>query len=349
MARKLEIATLEQAARDYAAMWLQPDRKSRSGKVFIAGPGRVLQDFYSASFKDEFEFLVNGDAGIKAWLGGKALADFEKRGKEVFKPRSDKVFAETLKRKLAIDPDGNHIEGAIGTVQVGVRPIAVRMFEVETKESVRRRRESGQKIHVPGRTDRQTIMIPRLYHWPVYAGEAEERAANSRAVDELPEDALPTTPDGRLPADLGAAIVNISIEAAQAGLDAMLARLDEGSTAASLRGRTGTMPVDPDASETGTLLFTCVMSDPAFPASADDGPDALATASPITDDSSADATGTLTYGRLGATGTGADDHFDLNAGTSDAAFILNTVSIVSGAVVSVTSITARLPQGPTAT
>ena len=39
---------------------------------------------------------------------------FEKLAKEHFGPRSDKQFAKELKDRLAVDPNGNHIAGAIG-------------------------------------------------------------------------------------------------------------------------------------------------------------------------------------------------------------------------------------------
>lgn len=348
MGRHLELPTLEEAARHYAGEWMRPDRKSPSGNVFVGGPSYVLQDFYNFTFKDEFDIILEN---FRGYLGSKAIAEFEARSKSIFTPREDEVFDALLKEKLAIDREGNHIPGVIGTTEVGVRPIDRRLFMVESTPSILYRRANGLKKDWP---EKQMVERVGLYTWPVYAGEAEERIAAEKGErkfvgDELPANAFPTLPDGRRPGPLNATNPNISIEAAQAGLDAITARLDEGSTAATIRGRTGSQPVDPDASETGTLLFTLTMSDPAFPASADDTPHALATASAITQDSSADATNTLTYCRVGATGTGADDHIDGSAGTSAADFIFNTVAIVSGAVVTMTSFTITLPQGATAT
>lgn len=322
MPRTLEVATLEGAAKHYAGEWMRPDRKSPSGKVFVGGPSYVLQDLFNATYKDEHDALVKG---VKEWLGGKALAEFEKKAKETFAPREDKVFQALLKEKLAVDPNGNHIAGAIGTVQLGNRIVGVR-----TK--IRKTRRFGE------------VMVRKSEYWPVYAGEPEERAAGSTRPDPLPADAEPWPLS-----ELHATNPNISAEAAIAALDAIVDSLDEGSTAATIRGRTGSQPADPDATETGTLLFTLTMSDPAFGAAGDDTPGAIATADTITDDSSADATNTLTYCRCGATGTGADDHIDGSAGTSSADFVFNTVSIVSGAVVSMTSFTVSLPQGATAT
>jgi len=129
-----------------------------------------------------------------------------------------------------------------------------------------------------------------------------------------------------------------------AACNAVVDALDGGTTAATIRGRTGTQPADPDAAESGTLLFTLTCTDPAFGGAVDGAPGGVATASAITDDSSADATGTLTYCRAGATGTGADDIIDGEAGTSGADFNFNTVSIVSGSTVSMTSWTVTMPQ-----
>jgi|GEM_PF-2363942 len=347
MGRQLDIDTLQIAARHFASEWMRDDRKNPSRKLFIGGPSYVLQEFYNFSYKDEFERLVNADDGIKAWLSGKALADFETRSGKVFSPRDDAVFANLLREKLAIDPDGNHIDGVIGTVQVGVRPIAKRIFNVEARDSIARRKRLGLSIS-DGADEREMIQAVRLLVWPVYAGEAEERAAESSSPDVLPEDAMPTLPDGRRPGGVGATNPNISAESAIAALDAIVDSLDEGSTAATIRGRTGAQPDDPDDTESGTLLFTLTMSDPAFGAASDDTPGAIATAETVTDDASADATGTLGYCRAGATGTGADDHIDGSAGTSDADFIFNTLAIVSGATVSMSSFTVSLPQGSSA-
>lgn len=152
---------------------------------------------------------------------------------------------------------------------------------------------------------------------------------------------------------LSAQNMNVSAEIALLALDAMLDGLDEGTGAAVIQGRTGAQPADPDAATTGTLLFTLVMTDPAFAAASDQADGTVqAAASTITDDSSADATGTLGYCRVSATNDGAtplDDHIDGEAGTSGADFNFNTLSIVSGATVSMSSYTVTLDQGTTAT
>lgn len=349
MARALDVSTLQGFAEHLAGEWLRPDRKSPSGNLFVGGKSYVVQELYQIDFKDEFELILRGAGGIRDWMGPAALTQFEAAAKERFAPREDAVFERLLREKLAIDPNGNHIEGAIGTVQVGVRPVHLRRFNVETLHSIRRRKARGLPIHAEGREDRELVSKEMLVTWPVYAGEELERRAGSSRPDELPEDAFPTGPDGRMAGAVGANVPTISAEAAIAAVDAVVDLLDEGDAAASIRGRTGSQPADPDATESGTLLFTLPMSDPAFAGAVDDTDGTVsATADTITDDSSADATGTLGYCRAGATGTGADDHIDGEAGTSGADFNFNTLSIVSGATVSMTSFVVGLPQGSTA-
>lgn len=348
MTRQLDTATLDDAGRDYARMFLGSSQRSPSGKFWIDGPERVFQDLFNFHFKDEFDHVLGA---MKANLGDRAVADLEREQNKRFPQRTDKVYDALLKERLAIDRNGNHIEGARGLVVVGKRPIMMTMAEVEKRWSIRRRKEMGLPLHVPGRDDRVTHMVQRMEYWPVYAGEAEERGADriGGMIDELPPGALLTLPDGRLATGIGANVPTFSAESIIGAVDFVADSLDEGSTAATIRGRTGTQPADPDASETGTLLFTLTCSDPAFGGAADDGDGTVScTASSITDDSSADATGTLGYCRAGATGTGADDHIDGEAGTSSADFVFNTLSIVSGAVISMTSFVIHMSQGSTA-
>lgn len=340
MPRKLDIATLDNAARDYARQWGRPDVPAPSGKVHREGPSWVLESLYNATFKDEHDYLVDA---IKAWLSPRHLSAFEVRAAEVFKPRSDETYAKLLKDHLAIDPDGNHIPGAIGSVQVGTRFIKTVPMEVKTAAWLRYRKWCLANGKDPGPPSLETIIVP--YRWPVYAGEMEERQAGSGAPDELPPGADPW-PLGEMRANAP----TFSAESIIAAVDAIVDRLDEGTTAATLRFRTGTKPADPDAAETGTLLATLTFSDPAFGAAVDDADGTVSsTASAITDDTAADATGTATYARAGATGTGADDHIDLEVGASGSDINMNTVSFVSGSTVSVTSMVVNMSQGGTAT
>lgn len=134
----------------------------------------------------------------------------------------------------------------------------------------------------------------------------------------------------------------ISNAAAKAMADTFDDQVNIGSTASVLDVRTGAQPADPDTAATGTLLATLTFSDPAFGAASDGAPGGLLTASAITQDSSADATGTAGYFRIRATGTGADDVADGECGTSGADLNFNTTSITSGSAVSITSLTVTM-------
>lgn len=136
----------------------------------------------------------------------------------------------------------------------------------------------------------------------------------------------------------------ISNAAAKAMADTFDDQVNIGATASVIAIRTGAQPADPDTAATGTLLATLTFSDPAFGTASDGNPGGLLTASAITDDSSADATGTAAHFRISATGAGADDVADGSVGTSGADLNFNTVSITSGSTVSITSLTVTMAE-----
>lgn len=135
----------------------------------------------------------------------------------------------------------------------------------------------------------------------------------------------------------------ISNAAAIAACDAIVDLIDGGAGAGLLRIYDGTQATDPDtAIGAQTLLAELTLSDPAFGAAADAAPGGRATASAITTDASANATGTATWFRVvTSAGTAV---IDGSVGTSGADLNLNTVSIVSGASVAVTSWTFTVPE-----
>ncbi len=135
----------------------------------------------------------------------------------------------------------------------------------------------------------------------------------------------------------------ISNAAAIAACNAVVDLLDAGAGAALLRIYDGTQPTNPDvAITTEVLLAELTYSDPAFGAAADATPGGRATASAITDDSSANATGTASWFRtVDSNGLAV---IDGSVGTSGADLNLNTVSITSGATVSVSSHTVTMPE-----
>ena len=333
MARNLATETLDLAAKTWAGHFNLPSVYSKWNEdTAISGREWVMQSFFRADFKDEFAYLL---PKFKARLGPDSLAEFEKEAMERFTPRDDTVFATLLADKLAIDPDGNHIPGKIGTVVVG-----------QTKVGTRVTRHGMQDAR-----------------WSLYAGEKEEReAGNVRDRGKVGKGADPLPPEDTFWHDEQAHIgiselyalnTNVSIAFAQAGIDASLALLDQGSVAGFVQGWSGAQPVDPNAADVGTLLFSLTLTTPTpFGAATDAAPGALATAASITQDASADATLTVLYCRGSSSNslfTVLNSHIDGEAGTSGADFNFNTVAIVSGATVDMTAWTVTQPQGPTAT
>jgi hypothetical protein len=114
------------------------------------------------------------------------------------------------------------------------------------------------------------------------------------------------------------------------------ARLDEITTAVGtsglLRIYSGTQPTNPDTALSGNTLLAELPLSSALAAGASSG---VLTANSITSDSSADNTGTATFGSLLT--SGGTRKVDFSVGTSSADLNLNTTSIQSGAQVSVSS------------
>lgn len=126
-------------------------------------------------------------------------------------------------------------------------------------------------------------------------------------------------------------------DACNAGVD----RLDLGASPAELRIYAGTMPTDVNAALSGnTLLASLVMSDPAYGAAAS----GVATASAITSDSSADATGTASFFRQGSVNSGVfTPELQGSVGTATSDLVLNSVSITAGGTVGVSAFTVTQP------
>lgn len=110
--------------------------------------------------------------------------------------------------------------------------------------------------------------------------------------------------------------------------------IDGGPAAGTLDLYTATQPTTAGATiTTQTLLATLTFSDP----SAGSASGGVLTMSSITSDSSADATGTATWGRAeDSTGTFCFDH---TAGTGSEDLVLNNAAIQAGATVSCSSFT----------
>lgn len=137
----------------------------------------------------------------------------------------------------------------------------------------------------------------------------------------------------------------IANAAAIAMCDTLVDRLDLGSTNATARLRvySGSVPTDADtALGAQVLLAELNMSNPAFGSAADINPGARATAATISDDTSADASGTAAFFRMvdrnpTAVLQGA-------CATSGSELNFNSTAISSGAIVSCTSFTVTVPE-----
>ncbi len=131
-----------------------------------------------------------------------------------------------------------------------------------------------------------------------------------------------------------------ALDMCDAGVDAC----DAGTGAAILRIYTGAAPTNVDAAATGTLLGTLVLSDPGFGAAADQNPGARATASAITSDTSADATGTAGYYRVWTTNDGATPLNAVMQGSAGEAadtpnLTLDDKNIVAGGTIAISAFT----------
>lgn len=134
--------------------------------------------------------------------------------------------------------------------------------------------------------------------------------------------------------------VRLSTSARNAAVNAVAAQIDASASAGMIKLYTGTAPASPDtAISSQVLLATLTFSDPAF-GSAVTG---TASANTIAADTSADATGTVTWARV--IDSAGNAVMDIDVGTSLATLNLSTVSIVAGATVQVVSFSLTMPSG----
>lgn len=133
----------------------------------------------------------------------------------------------------------------------------------------------------------------------------------------------------------------ISTVARTAAADAIVDQLDAGPAAGYIEIRTGAQPATANTAATGTLLATLTLSDPAFGAAVS----GVATASAITSDAAADATGTAGWFRAYTSAAGAVIDGSVTATGGGGDLQLNSVSIVLGGTVSITSWTVTMPAG----
>lgn len=133
--------------------------------------------------------------------------------------------------------------------------------------------------------------------------------------------------------------LSLATSARNAAVNAVVALLDAGTGPGTLQIRTGSKPATPDTAATGTLLGTLTFSDPAFGAASS----GVATAGTITSDTIADASGTAGYFRaLDSTGAAVFDG-TIGLAASGADLIMDSVTIVAGGVIAITSFTYTQP------
>jgi len=124
--------------------------------------------------------------------------------------------------------------------------------------------------------------------------------------------------------------IGLSTTVRNARLTAIKDAIDAGSGAGKLKFYNGARPATGGAGT--TLLGTCTLNDTCGTVA-----DGVLTfdVDPKPTDSTADATGTVTWARI----TDSDDTFvaDLSVGTADADIIVNLTSIVAGGVIEVTA------------
>lgn len=123
--------------------------------------------------------------------------------------------------------------------------------------------------------------------------------------------------------------------------DAAVDLIDAGSGPGTVQIRTGGQPATAGTAASGALLGTLTLSDPAFGAAVN----GVATAGPVTGDSSADATGTAGWFRvLDSSGaTVLDGSISEAGGGGD--MMLDKVAIVAGGTINITAWTVTQPAG----
>lgn len=131
--------------------------------------------------------------------------------------------------------------------------------------------------------------------------------------------------------------MRLSTAARNGACNAIVDLLDAGTGAGTLLIRTGAQPTNVGDADTGTLLGTLTWSDPAF-GNASAG---VATASAVTSDTSADASGTA--GHFRAKDSDANVIFDGTCGQGSGDLSFDNSTIVAGGVIAVSSFTVTVP------
>lgn len=119
--------------------------------------------------------------------------------------------------------------------------------------------------------------------------------------------------------------------------DAIVDDIDSGTGAGTIAIRTGTQPTNVGDADSGTLLGTLTFSDPAFGSAAT----GVATASAITSDTNADASGTAGHFRIKDSAGNIHSDGTCGMGSGDLSFDNNV--IVAGGTIAISSMTITVP------
>jgi len=125
-----------------------------------------------------------------------------------------------------------------------------------------------------------------------------------------------------------------------AACDGIVDAIDGGTPPGRIEHRTGSQPTNVNDASSGTLLGTNLFGNPAFGAASN----GVATANAISNDTSADASGTAGYFRI-YTGAGGDTAAlaQGNSGTSGADLNFDNNVIVAGGVIAISAMTVTVP------
>jgi len=139
---------------------------------------------------------------------------------------------------------------------------------------------------------------------------------------------------------MGANLFKIGTTMRDAACNGIVDTIDGGTPPGRLEHRTGAQPTNVSDASSGTLLGTNLFSNPAFGNSST----GVATANAITNDSSADNSGTAGYFRI-YTGAGGDTAALCQGNTSTSGADLNFDNnvIVAGGVIAISSMTVTVP------
>lgn len=135
----------------------------------------------------------------------------------------------------------------------------------------------------------------------------------------------------------------MAMKITNATADAMLATIATSLNTGYVRIYSGTEPTTANAALSGnTLLAELRFGATAFGAASASGADRVITANAITQDSAADADGTATFFRA-LQSDGTTVVYQGTAGTSGQQLNLSATNIVTGGVVSISSLTITMP------